>query len=160
MKRSAQEISDLEPEADGVDVQSEGDMVVLTPTTPPRRSRAKTQPAAMIELDPDNLPAPVSVAEEKVESLLSSSQVELREPQTVVAQPVRAPNTTEVEVPRLITPDFIGKTKAINAVPREVIERRLDEIDAMFSLRRNTTGAARDNATIMLTMAVWEIMGL
>lgn len=61
---------------------------------------------------------------------------------------------------RLISRDFLSKTKALNNIPRHVIESRLDDIEALFAMRRNTTGAPRDNATVMLAMSLWEALGL
>ena len=168
------ELSDLEPTTTTeATIEQNGDMLEITPTTPPklRRSTKKDQP--MIEIDPDAIKA-------SQEALVAESGNSTYTPEVsseVIPEPitnpirdhVNAPQATQGEVSRasavmpnqrLINTDFVQKTKAINSVPREVIEQRLDEIDAMFSLRRNSTGATRDNATIMLAMSMWEIMGL
>ena len=168
------ELSDLEPTTTTeATIEQNGDMLEITPTTPPklRRSTKKDQP--MIEIDPDAIKA-------SQEALMAESGNSTYTPEVsseVIPEPitnpirdhVNAPQATQGEVSRaaavmpnqrLINTDFVQKTKAINSVPREVIEQRLDEIDAMFSLRRNSTGATRDNATIMLAMSMWEIMGL
>ena len=168
------ELSDLEPATTTeATIEQNGDMLEITPTTPPklRRSTKKDQP--MIEIDPDAIKA-------SQEALMAESGNSTYTPEVsseVIPEPitnpirdhVNAPQATQGEVSRatavmpnqrLINADFVQKTKAINSVPREQIEQRLDEIDAMFSLRRNSTGATRDNATIMLAMSMWEIMGL
>ena len=76
---------------------------------------------------------------------------------------VSVPQTTTPQLSaeeRLISRDFLSKTKALNNIPRHVIESRLDDIEALFAMRRNTTGAPRDNATVMLAMSLWEALGL
>ena len=148
-------------------------MLEITPTNPPKARRTAKKEQPMIEIDPDAIKA-------SQEALLAESGNSTYTPEAsseVIPEPitnpirdhVNAPQATQGEVSRaaavmpnqrLINTDFVQKTKAINSVPREVIEQRLDEIDAMFSLRRNSTGATRDNATIMLAMSMWEIMGL
>ena len=168
------ELSDLEPATTTeATIEQNGDMLEITPTTPPKARRTAKKEQPMIEIDPDAIKA-------SQEALLAESGNSTYTPEVSsevipepIANPIRdhvnAPQATQGEVSRatavmpnqrLINTDFVQKTKAINSVPREVIERRLDEIDAMFSLRRNSTGATRDNATIMLAMSMWEIMGL
>ena len=181
MANNIPEVSDLEPVSTDVNVVERNGMVEVSlaedddapPTTKSRsRSRARTQlpKVTLIEVDPDNLPKPQgTIHEESGNSTYAEAGQAVQEPlQETVNPPMANPprNTMGANTPslqpeqRLINTDFIQKTKAINAVPRDVIEKRLDEIDAMFSLRRNTAGASRDNATIMLAMALWEIMGL
>ena len=174
------ELSDLEPTTTTeATIEQNGDMLEITPTNPPklRRSTKKEQP--MIEIDPDAIKASQEalMAESGNSTSAPEASSEVVSTASVVPEPianpirehVNAPQATHGEVnratavmpnQRLINTDFVQKTKAINSVPREVIEQRLDEIDAMFSLRRNSTGATRDNATIMLAMSMWEIMGL
>ena len=174
------ELSDLEPTTTTeAIIEQNGDMLEITPTNPPklRRSTKKEQP--MIEIDPDAIKASQEalMAESGNSTSAPEASSEVVSTASVVPEPitnpirdhVNAPQATHGEVnratavmpnQRLINTDFVQKTKAINSVPREVIEQRLDEIDAMFSLRRNSTGATRDNATIMLAMSMWEIMGL
>ena len=174
------ELSDLEPTTTTeATIEQNGDMLEITPTNPPklRRSTKKEQP--MIEIDPDAIKASQEalMAESGNSTSAPEASSEVVSTASVVPEPianpirehVNAPQATQGEVSRatavmpnqrLINTDFVQKTKAINSVPREVIEQRLDEIDAMFSLRRNSTGATRDNATIMLAMSMWEIMGL
>ena len=168
------ELSDLEPATTTeATIEQNGDMLEITPTTPPKARRTAKKEQPMIEIDPDAIKA-------SQEALLAESGNSTYTPEVSsevipepIANPIRdhvnAPQATQGEVSRaaavmpnqrLINTDFVQKTKAINSVPREVIEQRLDEIDAMFSLRRNSTGATRDNATIMLAMSMWEIMGL
>lgn len=168
------ELSDLEPATTTeATIEQNGDMLEITPTTPPKARRTAKKEQPMIEIDPDAIKA-------SQEALLAESGNSTYTPEAsseVIPEPitnpirdhVNAPQATQGEVSRatavmpnqrLINTDFVQKTKAINSVPREVIEQRLDEIDAMFSLRRNSTGATRDNATIMLAMSMWEIMGL
>lgn len=199
MAKTTEQLSDLEPATTTeATIEQHGDMLEITPTTPPkaRRNMKKEQP--LIEIDPDAITAAQQALQaesgnstsanetsSEVESGNStsanetSSEAEIKPASTayVVPEPIMnpirehisAPQATQGEVSRasavmpnqrLINADFVQKTKAINSVPREVIEQRLDEIDAMFSLRRNSVGATRDNATIMLAMALWEIMGL
>lgn len=182
MAKTTEQLSDLEPATTTeATIEQHGDMLEITPTTPPkaRRNMKKEQP--LIEIDPDAITAAqqalqaesgnsTSVGETSSEAEIkyaTASPIITPDP---IAVPVREPQqVTQGEVSRasavmpnqrLINADFVQKTKAINSVPREVIEQRLDEIDAMFSLRRNSVGATRDNATIMLAMALWEIMGL
>ena len=174
------ELSDLEPATTTeATIEQNGDMLEITPTNPPklRRSTKKEQP--MIEIDPDAIKASQEalMAESGNSTSAPEASSEVVSTASVVPEPITnpvrehisAPQATHGEVSRasavmpnqrLINTDFVQKTKAINSVPREVIEQRLDEIDAMFSLRRNSTGATRDNATIMLAMSMWEIMGL
>ena len=168
------ELSDLEPATTTeATIEQNGDMLEITPTNPPKARRTAKKEQPMIEIDPDAIKA-------SQEALLAESGNSTYTPEVsseVIPEPitnpirdhVNAPQATQGEVSRaaavmpnqrLINTDFVQKTKAINSVPREVIEQRLDEIDAMFSLRRNSVGATRDNATIMLSMALWEIMGL
>lgn len=168
------ELSDLEPATTTeATIEQNGDMLEITPTTPPKARRTAKKEQPMIEIDPDAIKA-------SQEALMAESGNSTYTPEVsseVIPEPitnpirehVNAPQVTQGEVSRatavmpnqrLINTDFVQKTKAINSVPREVIEQRLDEIDAMFSLRRNSTGATRDNATIMLAMSMWEIMGL
>lgn len=168
------ELSDLEPETTTeATIEQNGDMLEITPTNPPKARRTAKKEQPMIEIDPDAIKA-------SQEALMAESGNSTYIPEVsseVIPEPitnpirdhVNAPQATQGEVSRaaavmpnqrLINTDFVQKTKAINSVPREVIEQRLDEIDAMFSLRRNSTGATRDNATIMLAMSMWEIMGL
>ena len=168
------ELSDLEPTTTTeAIIEQNGDMLEITPTNPPKARRTAKKEQPMIEIDPDAIKA-------SQEALLAESGNSTYTPEVsseVIPEPitnpirdhVNAPQATQGEVSRaaavmpnqrLINTDFVQKTKAINSVPREVIEQRLDEIDAMFSLRRNSTGATRDNATIMLAMSMWEIMGL
>ena len=168
------ELSDLEPATTTeATIEQNGDMLEITPTNPPKARRTAKKEQPMIEIDPDAIKA-------SQEALLAESGNSTYTPEAsseVIPEPitnpirdhVNAPQATQGEVSRaaavmpnqrLINTDFVQKTKAINSVPREVIEQRLDEIDAMFSLRRNSTGATRDNATIMLAMSMWEIMGL
>ena len=168
------ELSDLEPTTTTeATIEQNGDMLEITPTTPPklRRSTKKDQP--MIEIDPDAIKASQEALMAESGNSTSAPEVSSEVIPEPITNPIRdhvnAPQATQGEVSRatavmpnqrLINTDFVQKTKAINSVPREVIEQRLDEIDAMFSLRRNSTGATRDNATIMLAMSMWEIMGL
>ena len=174
------ELSDLEPTTTTeAIIEQNGDILEITPTTPPklRRSTKKEQP--MIEIDPDAIKASQEAlmaesgnstsAPEASSEVVSTASVVPEPIMNPVREHISAPQATHGEVSRasavmpnqrLINTDFVQKTKAINSVPREVIEQRLDEIDAMFSLRRNSTGATRDNATIMLAMSMWEIMGL
>ena len=168
------ELSDLEPATTTeATIEQNGDMLEITPTNPPKARRTAKKEPPMIEIDPDAIKA-------SQEALMAESGNSTYTPEVsseVIPEPitnpirehVNAPQATQGEVSRaaavmpnqrLINTDFVQKTKAINSVPREVIEQRLDEIDAMFSLRRNSTGATRDNATIMLAMSMWEIMGL
>ena len=168
------ELSDLEPATTTeATIEQNGDMLEITPTNPPKARRTAKKEQPMIEIDPDAIKA-------SQEALMAESGNSTYTPEVsseVIPEPitnpirdhVNAPQATQGEVSRavavmpnqrLINTDFVQKTKAINSVPREVIEQRLDEIDAMFSLRRNSTGATRDNATIMLAMSMWEIMGL
>ena len=168
------ELSDLEPATTTeATIEQNGDMLEITPTNPPKARRTAKKEQPMIEIDPDAIKA-------SQEALMAESGNSTYIPEVsseVIPEPitnpirdhVNAPQATQGEVSRaaavmpnqrLINTDFVQKTKAINSVPREVIEQRLDEIDAMFSLRRNSTGATRDNATIMLAMSMWEIMGL
>ena len=168
------ELSDLEPATTTeATIEQNGDMLEITPTNPPKARRTAKKEQPMIEIDPDAIKASQeALATESGNSTYTpevSSEV-IPEPITnPIREHVNAPQATQGEVSRasavmpnqrLINTDFVQKTKAINSVPREVIEQRLDEIDAMFSLRRNSTGATRDNATIMLAMSMWEIMGL
>ena len=174
------ELSDLEPATTTeATIKQNGDMLEITPTTPPKARRTAKKEQPMIEIDPDAIKASQEalLAESGNSTYTpeaSSEDVSAASVATVaITNPIRdhvnAPQATQGEVSRatavipnqrLINTDFVQKTKAINSVPREVIEQRLDEIDAMFSLRRNSTGATRDNATIMLAMSMWEIMGL
>ena len=168
------ELSDLEPATTTeATIEQNGDMLEITPTNPPKARRTAKKEQPMIEIDPDAIKA-------SQEALMAESGNSTYTPEAsseVIPEPitnpirdhVNAPQATQGEVSRatavmpnqrLINTDFVQKTKAINSVPREVIEQRLDEIDAMFSLRRNSTGARRDYATIMLAMSMWEIMGL
>lgn len=184
MAKTTEQLSDLEPATTTeATIEQHGDMLEITPTTPPkaRRNMKKEQP--LIEIDPDAITAAQQALQAESGNSTSanetSSEAEIKPASTayVVPEPIMnpirehisAPQATQGEVSRasavmpnqrLINADFVQKTKAINSVPREVIEQRLDEIDAMFSLRRNSVGATRDNATIMLAMALWEIMGL
>ena len=177
------ELSDLEPATTTEATVSEQDgMLEITPTTPPKRSRQLKQEQPLIEIDPDAIKASqealaesgnstftpevstqgevqsVSTASVSPEPVVHNTVVNNTAPQATQGMTARASSVMPNQ--RLINADFVQKTKAINSVPREVIEQRLDEIDAMFSLRRNSVGATRDNATIMLSMALWEIMGL
>ena len=168
------ELSDLEPTTTTeATIEQNGDMLEITPTNPPklRRSTKKEQP--MIEIDPDAIKASQEALMAESGNSTYTHEVSSEVIPEPITNPIRdhvnAPQATQGEVSRatavmpnqrLINTDFVQKTKAINSVPREVIEQRLDEIDAMFSLRRNSTGATRDNATIMLAMSMWEIMGL
>ena len=168
------ELSDLEPTTTTeATIEQNGDMLEITPTTPPklRRSTKKDQP--MIEIDPDAIKASQEALMAESGNSTSAPEVSSEVIPEPITNPIRdhvnATQATQGEVSRaaavmpnqrLINTDFVQKTKAINSVPREQIEQRLDEIDAMFSLRRNSTGATRDNATIMLAMSMWEIMGL
>ena len=177
------ELSDLEPATTTEATVSEQDgMLEITPTTQPKRSRQLKQEQPLIEIDPDAIKASQEALAESGNSTFTpevSTQGEVQSvstasvsPEPVVHNTVvnnTAPQATQgmsargssvMPNQRLINADFVQKTKAINSVPREVIEQRLDEIDAMFSLRRNSTGATRDNATIMLAMSMWELMGL
>lgn len=85
------------------------------------------------------------------------SETQASVPQTNAPQ-ANTPQLSAEE--RLISRDFLSKTKALNNIPRHVIESRLDDIEALFAMRRNTTGAPRDNATVMLAMSLWEALGL
>ena len=180
----ANEVSDLEPTTTTeATIEQNGNMLEITPVTPPKPRRAIKKNQDMIEIDPDAIKAsqeallaesgnstfqPEASTEPRTESVSTASV----SPEPIVHNTVvhnTAPQATQGEASRasavmpnqrLINADFVQKTKAINSVPREQIEQRLDEIDAMFSLRRNSVGATRDNATIMLSMALWEIMGL
>lgn len=180
----ANEVSDLEPTTTTeATIEQNGNMLEITPVTPPKPRRAIKKNQDMIEIDPDAIKAsqeallaesgnstfqPEASTEPRTESVSTASV----SPEPIVHNTVvhnTAPQATQGETSRasavmpnqrLINADFVQKTKAINSVPREQIEQRLDEIDAMFSLRRNSVGATRDNATIMLSMALWEIMGL
>ena len=169
------ELSDLEPATTTeATIEQNGDMLEITPTSPPKARRTAKKEQPMIEIDPDAIKASQEAL--MAESGNSTYAPEVSSevvPEPTTTNPIRdrvdAPQATQGEVSRatavmpnqrLINTDFVQKTKAINSVPREVIEQRLDEIDAMFSLRRNSTGATRDNATIMLAMSMWEIMGL
>ena len=168
------ELSDLEPATTTeATIEQNGDMLEITPTNPPKARRTAKKEQPMIEIDPDAIKA-------SQEALMAESGNSTYTPEVsseVIPEPITNPIRDHVNAPqatqgefsravavmpnqRLINTDFVQKTKAINSVPREVIEQRLDEIDAMFSLRRNSTGATRDNATIMLAMSMWEIMGL
>ena len=168
------ELSDLEPETTTeATIEQNGDMLEITPTNPPKARRTAKKEQPMIEIDPDAIKA-------SQEALMAESGNSTYIPEVsseVIPEPITNPIRDHVNAPqatqgetsrasammpnqRLINADFVQKTKAINSVPREQIEQRLDEIDAMFSLRRNSTGATRDNATIMLAMSMWEIMGL
>ena len=186
MANNIPEVSDLEPVSTDVNVVERNGMVEVSlaedddaPTTTKSRSRSRTRTqlpkVTLIEVDPDNLPKPQGTThEESGNSTFSDASTEPQQAGRVMSTASVSPppvinnivNNTVGQAPsllpeqRLINTDFVQKTKAINAVPRDVIEKRLDEIDAMFSLRRNTAGASRDNATIMLAMALWEIMGL
>ena len=169
------ELSDLEPATTTeATIEQNGDMLEITPTNPPKARRTAKKEQPMIEIDPDAIKASQEAL--MAESGNSTYTPEVSSevvPEPTTTNPIRdrvdVPQATQGEVSRatavmpnqrLINTDFVQKTKAINSVPREVIEQRLDEIDAMFSLRRNSTGATRDNATIMLAMSMWEIMGL
>lgn len=170
------ELSDLEPATTTEATVAEQDgMLEITPTTPPKRVRQLKQEQPLIEIDPDAIKASQEALAESGNSTFTpetNTSAEAVSTASVVPEPVvqhTAPQATQgmtarassvMPNQRLINADFVQKTKAINSVPREVIEQRLDEIDAMFSLRRNSVGATRDNATIMLSMALWEIMGL
>lgn len=174
------ELSDLEPATTTeATIEQNGDMLEITPTNPPKARRTAKKEQPMIEIDPDAIKASQEalLAESGNSTYMPEASSEGASAASVVPEPitnpirdhVNAPQATQGEVSRatavmpnqrLINTDFVQKTKAINSVPREVIEQRLDEIDAMFSLRRNSTGATRDNATIMLAMSMWEIMGL
>ena len=182
----ANEVSDLEPTTTTeATIEQNGNMLEITPVTPPKPRRAIKKNQDMIEIDPDAIKAsqeallaesgnstfqPEASTEPRTESVSTASvspEPVVHVHNTVVHN--TAPQATQGETSRasavmpnqrLINADFVQKTKAINSVPREQIEQRLDEIDAMFSLRRNSTGATRDNATIMLAMSMWEIMGL
>ena len=174
------ELSDLEPATTTeATIEQNGDMLEITPTNPPKARRTAKKEQPMIEIDPDAIKASQEalMAESGNSTYTPEASSEAVSAASVVPEPitnpirdhVNAPQATQGEVSRatavmpnqrLINTDFVQKTKAINSVPREVIEQRLDEIDAMFSLRRNSTGATRDNATIMLAMSMWEIMGL
>lgn len=175
------ELSDLEPTTTTEATVSEQDgMLEITPTTPPRRGRNLRTETPIIEIDPDAIKASQEplMGESGNSTFTPEASTETVSTASVVPEPTVhntvvnnhvAPQATQGAVSRassvmpnqrLINADFVQKTKAINSVPREVIEQRLDEIDAMFSLRRNSVGATRDNATIMLAMALWEIMGL
>ena len=180
----ANEVSDLEPTTTTeATIEQNGNMLEITPVTPPKPRRTIKKNHDMIEIDPDAIKA-------SQEALLAESGNSTFTPEmnihteglgvstaSVVPEPITNPIREHVNATqatqgetsrasavmtnqRLINADFVQKTKAINSVPREQIEQRLDEIDAMFSLRRNSVGATRDNATIMLSMALWEIMGL
>ena len=174
------ELSDLEPATTTeATIEQNGDMLEITPTNPPKARRTAKKEQPMIEIDPDAIKASQEalMAESGNSTYTPEVSSEAVSAASVVPEPitnpirdhVNAPQATQGEVSRatavmpnqrLINTDFVQKTKAINSVPREVIEQRLDEIDAMFSLRRNSTGATRDNATIMLAMSMWEIMWL
>ena len=174
------ELSDLEPATTTeATIEQNGDMLEITPTNPPKARRTAKKEQPMIEIDPDAIKASQEalLAESGNSTYTPEASSEAASAASVAPEPiinpirdhVNAPQATQGEVSRasavmpnqrLINTDFVQKTKAINSVPREVIEQRLDEIDAMFSLRRNSTGATRDNATIMLAMSMWEIMGL
>ena len=174
------ELSDLEPATTTeATIEQNGDMLEITPTNPPKARRTAKKEQPMIEIDPDAIKASQEalMAESGNSTSAPEASSEVVSTASVIPEPitnpirdhVNAPQATQGEVSRatavmpnqrLINTDFVQKTKAINSVPREVIEQRLDEIDAMFSLRRNSTGATRDNATIMLAMSMWEIMGL
>lgn len=174
------ELSDLEPATTTeATIEQNGDMLEITPTNPPKARRTAKKEQPMIEIDPDAIKASQEalLAESGNSTYTPEASSEYASAASVIPEPitnpirdhVNAPQATQGEVSRatavmpnqrLINTDFVQKTKAINSVPREVIEQRLDEIDAMFSLRRNSTGATRDNATIMLAMSMWEIMGL
>ena len=182
MAKTNEQLSDLEPETTTeATIEQRGDMLEITPMTPPkaRRNMKKEQP--LIEIDPDAITAAqqalqaesgnstsapeastesVSTASVSPEPVVHNTVNQIVSPQPQVTQGEVSRATAVMPNQRLINADFVQKTKAINSVPREVIEQRLDEIDAMFSLRRNSVGATRDNATIMLAMALWEIMGL
>ena len=176
------ELSDLEPATTTEATVAEQDgMLEITPTTPPKRVRQLKQEQPLIEIDPDAIKVSQEALAESGNSTFTpetNTSAEAVSTASVSPEPtvhntvvnnVAAPQATQgmtarassvMPNQRLINADFVQKTKAINSVPREVIEQRLDEIDAMFSLRRNSTGATRDNATIMLAMSMWEIMGL
>ena len=183
MAKTTEQLSDLEPATTTeATIEQHGDMLEITPTTPPkaRRNMKKEQP--LIEIDPDAITAAQQALQAEsgnstsVDETSSEAEIKYGNASHIITpdinpirEPITAPQATHGEVSRatavmpnqrLINADFVQKTKAINSVPREVIEQRLDEIDAMFSLRRNSVGATRDNATIMLAMALWEIMGL
>ena len=174
------ELSDLEPTTTTeATIEQNGDMLEITPTNPPKARRTAKKEQPMIEIDPDAIKASQEalMAESGNSTYTPEVSSEDASAASVVPEPITNPIRDHVDTPqatqgevsratavmpnqRLINTDFVQKTKAINSVPREVIEQRLDEIDAMFSLRRNSTGATRDNATIMLAMSMWEIMGL
>ena len=168
------ELSDLEPTTTTeAIIEQNGDMLEITPTNPPKARRTAKKEQPMIEIDPDAIKASQEALMAESGNSTYTPEVSSEVIPEPIANPIRdhvnAPQATQGEVSRatavmpnqrLINTDFVQKTKAINSVPREVIEQRLDEIDAMFSLRRNSTGATRDNATIMLAMSMWEIMGL
>ena len=168
------ELSDLEPATTTeATIEQNGDMLEITPTNPPKARRTAKKEQPMIEIDPDAIKASQEALMAESGNSTYTPEVSSEVIPEPIANPIRdhvnAPQATQGEVSRatavmpnqrLINADFVQKTKAINSVPREQIEQRLDEIDAMFSLRRNSVGATRDNATIMLSMALWEIMGL
>ena len=168
------ELSDLEPATTTeATIEQNGDMLEITPTNPPKARRTAKKEQPMIEIDPDAIKASQEALLAESGNSTYTPEVSSEDIPEPITNPIRdhvnAPQATQGEVSRavavmpnqrLINTDFVQKTKAINSVPREVIEQRLDEIDAMFSLRRNSTGATRDNATIMLAMSMWEIMGL
>lgn len=168
MTNEQQEVSDLLPETDDVTIKptQDGMIEISSSANAPSKVRRKPKPKLdMIELDPDNLPAPVAeppqINKEFAEpNHAEQPYLEPRQPEPLMQQGMAQTTPQQQSYPRLINADFVNKTKAINSVPREVIEQRLDEIDAMFSLRRSTKGTSRDNATIMLAMSLWEIMGL
>lgn len=186
MANTNQQVSDLEPTETMQVTQTVTDgMLEIEPATPPKKraSRPAKKPD-LIEIDPEAIAAAQSSAD--LQRAVGESRISTSEPEpitqsvstaSVAPEPTvqnvvvnnTAPQASQGEVSRasavmpnqrLINADFVQKTKAINSVPREVIEKRLDEIDAMFSLRRNAKGSSRDNATIMLALALWEIMGL
>lgn len=78
----------------------------------------------------------------------------------IVEPTIHEPLRTQPAKQQFVDKDFIAKLKVINNIDPATIEQRLDEIDAMFSLRRNTKGAARSNASVMLAISLWEVMGL
>lgn len=78
----------------------------------------------------------------------------------VVVNEAPVPQQTQPAGLTMIDKTFIQKMKTINSIPDVVLQQRLDEIDALFSLRRNGTPEMQNHASILLVISLWDALGL
>ncbi len=156
--------------AELLDAPLEDEVIATQPTVPephiepvgqlqrqPRQPRQQRQPRTPVAESVER--AVVDLIDSPVEQAFQADTSIFTAPRQQ-RQPRPAPQQTIAPQERLIGRDFVERTKQINNVPREVIEKRLDEIQAMFALREGTHGPTKDNLTVMLALTLWDAMGL